>query len=362
MSEDALTMERFRSLVFGAVFALIIGWVLYVGKNVFVPVVFGAVVVYVIVGLAHALGRIPVAGRFLAPRLRTVLSIAFIAWAVFTTFDLVVANRDKVLARAPQYQESLLATIQKLAVLLRIENEPTWATLRRDLFSHVDIHGLLGSMFLSLSSLAVGLIVVLLYATFLMVELRSFDTKIANISDDPRSVARIRLVTSDINRRIGSYLALKTVISVFLGAVSWVIMLFFGLEFAAFWAVLIAFLNFLPYVGSFLGVLFPIVMSIVQFQDPGLILMLLLALSATQFVIGNILDPYVMGSSLNLSPFAILINLAVWSELWGIPGAFLAVPITAIVTIILSEFPGTRAVAVLLSKDGQLMGGDRKQA
>jgi len=362
MSEDALTMERFRSLVFGAVFALIIGWVLYVGKNVFVPVVFGAVVVYVIVGLAHALGRIPVAGRFLAPRLRTVLSIAFIAWAVFTTFDLVVANRDKVLARAPQYQESLLATIQKLAVLLRIENEPTWATLRRDLFSHVDIHGLLGSMFLSLSSLAVGLIVVLLYATFLMVELRSFDTKIANISDDPRSVARIRLVTSDINRRIGSYLALKTVISVFLGAVSWVIMLFFGLEFAAFWAVLIAFLNFLPYVGSFLGVLFPIVMSIVQFQDPGLILMLLLALSATQFVIGNILDPYVMGSSLNLSPFAILISLAVWSELWGIPGAFLAVPITAIVTIILSEFPGTRAVAVLLSKDGQLMGGDRKQA
>jgi len=362
MSEDALTMERFRSLVFGAVFALIIGWVLYVGKNVFVPVVFGAVVVYVIVGLAHALGRIPVAGRFLAPRLRTVLSIAFIAWAVFTTFDLVVANRDKVLARAPQYQESLLATIQKLAVLLRIENEPTWATLRRDLFSHVDIHGLLGSMFLSLSSLAVGLIVVLLYATFLMVELRSFDTKIANLSDDPRSVARIRLVTSDINRRIGSYLALKTVISVFLGAVSWVIMLFFGLEFAAFWAVLIAFLNFLPYVGSFLGVLFPIVMSIVQFQDPGLILMLLLALSATQFVIGNILDPYVMGSSLNLSPFAILISLAVWSELWGIPGAFLAVPITAIVTIILSEFPGTRAVAVLLSKDGQLMGGDRKQA
>ena len=73
-----------------------------------------------------------------------------------------------------------------------------------------------------------------------------------------------------------------------------------------------------------------------------------------QFLIGNFLDPYVMGSSLNLSPFAILISLAVWSELWGIPGAFLAVPITAIMTIVFCEFPGTRQVAVLLSKNGRI--------
>jgi AI-2 transport protein TqsA len=97
-----------------------------------------------------------------------------------------------------------------------------------------------------------------------------------------------------------------------------------------------------------------VLMAIVQFGDLGTILTLLVALSAVQFVIGNFLDPYVMGNSLNLSPFAILISLAVWSELWGIPGAFLAVPITAIITIVFSEFPGTRPVAVLLSKSGKL--------
>jgi AI-2 transport protein TqsA len=62
----------------------------------------------------------------------------------------------------------------------------------------------------------------------------------------------------------------------------------------------------------------------------------------------------VMANSLNLSPFAILVSLALWSELWGIPGAFLAVPITAIVTIVLSEFQGTRPLAVLLSRQGQV--------
>jgi predicted PurR-regulated permease PerM len=80
----------------------------------------------------------------------------------------------------------------------------------------------------------------------------------------------------------------------------------------------------------------------------------LLPLSVIQFVIGNILDPFVMSNSLNLSPFAILVSLSVWTGLWGIPGAFLAVPITAILTIILSEFPGSRPIAVLLSRNGQV--------
>jgi AI-2 transport protein TqsA len=61
-----------------------------------------------------------------------------------------------------------------------------------------------------------------------------------------------------------------------------------------------------------------------------------------------------MGNSLNLSPFAILVSLAIWSELWGIAGAFLAVPITAVMVIIFSGFPSTRPIAVLLSRNGSL--------
>jgi len=95
-------------------------------------------------------------------------------------------------------------------------------------------------------------------------------------------------------------------------------------------------------------------MAIVQFDTSGQVLAVLLPLSVIQFVIGNILDPFVMSSSLNLSPFAILVSLSVWTGLWGIPGAFLAVPITAILTIVLSEFPGSRPIAVLLSRKGQV--------
>jgi predicted PurR-regulated permease PerM len=209
-------------------------------------------------------------------------------------------------------------------------------------------------MVASVSAVAVTVVVVLLYASFLLIEQRSFDAKIAAISSDPRIVARIREVTSDINARIGSYLALKTFISILLGATSWIAMALMGLDFAGFWAALIALLNYIPYIGSFLGVLFPVTMSIVQFANPSDVMAVLLPLIALQFLIGNFLDPYVMGNSLNLSPFAILVSLAAWSALWGIPGAFLAVPITAIMAIVFSEFAGTRPIAVLLSRDGRL--------
>jgi predicted PurR-regulated permease PerM len=347
-------MDRLRALVFGTVLLLCIGWVLHVGKSIFVPAVFGAVIVYIVVGLSDALRRLPGLGPALPSQVRYLVSFAIIVLIGVLFAYLVMTNKERALALAPQYQQSLLATIQRVAVHFGFETEPTWATLRTELLARIDLQRMLGSLLASVGSILVTFVVVCLYATFLLLERRSFDTKIANLSDDPARVARIRQVIEAINRRIGSYLALKTLLSLLLAVSSYVVMRLFGLEFAALWAVLIFFLNFVPYVGSALGVVFPVLMTVVQFDDLGTVLSMLALLTALQFGIGNFLDPYVMGNSLNLSPFAILVSLAVWSELWGVPGAFLAVPITAILTIVLSEFPGTRPIAVLLSSNGRL--------
>lgn len=347
-------MDRLRALVYGTVLLLIVGWLLYVGKAIFVPAVLGAVIVYVIVGLAHAFDRLPGLGRRLPLQLRYLFSIAVIGLVFFLLAYLVMANKERAMALAPQYQQSLLAVIQRVAVYFGFETEPSWNTLRQELMAQINLQPLLGSLLASVGSIIVTFVVVLLYATFLLIERRYFETKLANLSDHPARVARIRDVIETINRRIGSYLALKTLLSLLLGVLSYVVMWMFALEFAALWAVLAALLNFMPYVGSVLGVVLPVLMAVVQFGDLGLILTLLLALTSLQFVIGNFLDPYVMGNSLNLSPFAILISLALWSELWGVPGAFLAVPITAIATIVFSAFAGTRPIAVLLSKSGRL--------
>lgn len=344
--------EWFRSLVLGAILAVVVGWVLHIGKPVFVPIVFSVLIMYVITGLAQVLERVPKVGPHLPVQLRYLVSITAIALVLAAGVSLVINNVGRVVAIAPHYQESLLNKIHHVMVYFGIERAPTWTTLRDDFLGQINVQGLVGTTVVSVTGLLTTLVIVFLYVTFLLLEQRFFPEKLKRLSDNPRSVERIRRVLADINDRIGAYLALKTFINLILGVVSWIILALMGVEFAAFWAMAIAVLNYVPYIGSALGVLFPVAMGIVQFDSMATVLTLFAALAAAQFVIGNFLDPYLLGNQLNLSPFVILASLAIWSAIWGIPGAFLAVPITAVLVIILSGFSGTRPIAVLLSRNG----------
>ena len=179
--------------------------------------------------------------------------------------------------------------------------------------------------------------------------------KLAAIGHETGGGEQLQKILTNINDRIGTYLAMKTLISLLTAFISYVVMRLFGLEFAVFWAVLIFFLNFIPYVGSWLSVLLPSMFALLQFNgDLGMVLAVAGTLSVAQFFLGNFLDPYLMANSLNLSGFAILISLAAWSALWGIPGAFLAVPITACITMVLAEFKASRPIAILMSRHGSV--------
>lgn len=346
--------DRFRTTVLGFLAAVALGWVLYIGKGVLVPVVFSVLVVYVIAGLARLLARLPVVGRLLPQAAGYALSALVIVCTLVFLASLIAANLGRIAELAPRYAATLLNVIQDIAGRLGVESAPTWQTLRTDLLAHVNTHRLIGSTVLSVTSIVSTLVVVLLYIAFMVIELRGLPDKLGLISNDPARVAALRKVLNNINARIGTYLAMKTVVSVAQGLVSWAILASFGVEFALFWAVLIGLLNYIPYFGSVLGVLLPSAFASMQFAAVGDVLAIALSLSVAQFVIGFFVDPYLMGNTLNLSPFVILVSLAAWSALWGIAGAFLAVPITACLVLVFAEFPGTRPIAVLLSRNGQI--------
>ena len=346
--------ERFWSFVHGVFLALIIGWVLHIGQDIFIPIIFSVLVGFVIIGMTRMLAKVPVLGPRLSIQVRYIVAALIMAVGLVSVVWLLFANVGRAVALAPQYQDSLLNSIQNLAVTLGLESEPSWKSLRQQFLAQVSIQRLVGGTLGSVLSIVATLIVVFLYVAFLLVEQRSFAAKIKNISDDPGQVAFIRQMITNVNGKIGTYLALKTLLSVVLGILSWAIMAFFGMEFAMFWGVLIALLNYVPYIGSFLSVFLPAVFAILQFGNLNSVLAVMVPLSIVQFANGNFLDPYLMGNSLNLSPFVILVSLTVWSALWGIPGAFLAVPMTAVMVMIFAEFPGTRPFAVLLSRKGDV--------
>jgi predicted PurR-regulated permease PerM len=346
--------ERFRALVYGTAFTVLLGWVLYVGREILVPIVFGVMVTYVVLGAARLLGRLPLLGPRLPVQVRYALSSLLMLGALVLLGWLTVRSLDRLNAQVPHYQSRLVALVGRGSAWLGIESEPSWDSIRRTVRDHVELQKLAGAMLGGVGAVLGGMGVVGVYAAFLLVERRHFDAKLDGLSGDPERAARLRRVVTDINHRIGTYLALKTALSVLLGLASWLILAGLRVELAGFWALLIGLFNYAPYIGTVLGVALPALFAMLQFGDLRTTLIVAGALSVLQFLIGSLLDPYVMGSSLNLSPFAILVSLTVWTALWGIPGAFLAVPLTASLAMVLAEFEGTHALAILLSEKGQV--------
>jgi predicted PurR-regulated permease PerM len=133
-------------------------------------------------------------------------------------------------------------------------------------------------------------------------------------------------------------------------------MYFVGLDFAIFWAFLIFLLNFIPNIGSLIATLFPSALALIQFENTfAPFLVILIGVGAIQLLVGNLIEPRMMGSSLNISSLAVILSLSLWGTIWGITGMVLCVPITVIMMIIFAQFPTTRPVAILLSENGQLM-------
>jgi predicted PurR-regulated permease PerM len=125
----------------------------------------------------------------------------------------------------------------------------------------------------------------------------------------------------------------------------------FDVDFALFWAIMIGLLNYIPFIGSLIGVVFPVLLTLAQFGSIQITLVVLGLLTAAQLWVGNSLEPRLIGQRVNLSPFVVLVSLSLWTSLWGVAGSILAIPLTSILAILLSHFGTTKPFAVLLSDE-----------
>ncbi len=159
-------------------------------------------------------------------------------------------------------------------------------------------------------------------------------------------------VLHDIDRKVKNYLQMKTAISLAIGTIVGTVLYLLGIELAFVFGLLVFVLNFIPSVGSIIATLLPIPIILVT---PGMTLGVGLAAvfvpAFFQFVIGNIIEPKLMGDTLNLSPVALLLSLAIWASLWGGVGALLAVPITAVIQILCERLEFTRPISAVLKGD-----------
>lgn len=339
-----LSVALWSALVFGSIILL------SQGKAFFIPLVIALIVVYLVHALSRGIQRVPWVGRFLPGPLAVILSFVAIFFLGYGLFSLVADNARSVAAEAPRYQAKLIQLQKDAFETLRIEEPDTV----NEMFRNIDLRGVFTTVATGLAALLGNITLVFLYSLFLLLEVRFLPVKLKALFPDAQRLSVVENILVRIDKDVQTYLGVKTLVSLITGGLSYIVMRLVGLDFAEFWALLIFIFNFIPTIGSIFSTLFPTILAVIQFESLGPVLVVGVGIIAIQQLMGSILEPNIMGESLNLSPLVVIVSLILWGHLWGIVGMFLCVPITVILVIILSNFEKTRWVAILLSKNGTL--------
>jgi len=189
--------------------------------------------------------------------------------------------------------------------------------------------------------------IVILFLLFILAGTGTLAPKIAMAFSSERAETLYQ-IARNIDAQIKQYLLTKTLVSLITGAIATVILLAIGVDFPFLWGFLTFLLNFIPNFGSIIATLFPVCISFLQFDTLFVPFLVLVLLITTQSVMGNVFEPRIMASSLNLSPLVVLFSLILWAWLWGIWGMVLAVPITSSLKIICENIAPLHPLAVLM--------------
>jgi predicted PurR-regulated permease PerM len=344
-------------LIQAAAVAIIITFVfaiLTLGKDLIIPMVLAIFIWYLINILADGILRLRVRGIGVPRFIAFLLALVVIFGSLVLFGNLISTSINNVIRTVPVYQENIDALLDRGARWMGLDESPQL----NQLIHQIDFTRIIQNLGFTLAGFIGNAGLILVYTLFIFLEQKCFLPKIDRMTGSGHQQTKVRRIMRQIYDDTKTYIGIKTFTSLLTGFVSYWIMASVGLDFAIFWALIIFLFNYIPTIGSIIATFFPSILALVQFPSLGPFLVVVIGVVLTQVIVGNIVEPRLMGNTLNLSPLVILLSLALWGTVWGVPGAILCVPITVLLAIIFSNFQNTRAVAVLLSRDGEIRPGD----
>lgn len=333
--------DRFLKAALAFVVLFVAGVVLKLARPVLVPFVLAVFLSYIVDPALAFLCR-----RCRFPKFSALLVVLALMFVLLYLLGVLVYSSGKAfVAELPKYQER----ISDLAGLLRTGVGP----LRIDLASVVeslDI-GQVGAFILKAIGPFVGLLgkllLVFLFLVFILAGRGRAGAKLAKVLDEGQA-GRVGGMIGAINGQVRKYIVIKTAVSLANGLIVWIALALFGVDFAALFGLLAFLLNFIPNIGSTIVAAICAAFAFFQFGTfwtPFWVLVIIVGLDA---VLGNVVEPRVMGKGLGLSPLLVFFSLLFWGWLWGIPGMILSVPLIAVIRIVCQNVPALRPAAVLM--------------
>ena len=287
--------------------------------------------------------------------LRIFITIAIVMVVIFIFGKLVTVNINAFQEQLPAYETKFWEYAGHILAYFDISQEQGKEMLD-SFFSNfkqkrlASLGGLVQALSGSFFSFLGNLMWVVLFMVFILAEREAFTRRLVRILGDDGAVPVLETMTR-VNQSVQQYLGLKTMISLLTGALVTVVLWLFGVDFALLWGTLVFIMNFIPTIGSIVATIPPIAVTLFQSGSISKTLLVAVLLIVIQVIVGNILEPKVMGRGLNLSPLVVLLSLIFWGWIWGIPGMLLSVPLTAAIRIAMEQIDSTRTVAALISSE-----------
>lgn len=263
----------------------------------------------------------------------------------FVTSASVLALRDDV-PQLTQRADILLTDLERF-----VAGRAPWVSLNDTRPMRVQVTeqiGLVVRLIFGVAATAmIEACVVVLYLLFLLLEGTQFPDRVRRAYPKEKA-EQILQVAGQVNAAVISYLKAKVKSSFFLAAPIGAVLWATGVNFSLLWAVLTFLCNFIPYIGTLVAYTLPVGFAFLWFGlswEPfaaGALLLVWHGASA------SVIEPMILGNAVGISPLVILGSLAFWGLLWGVPGMFLAIPLTAVMILVMGHFEQTRALAKLL--------------
>jgi AI-2 transport protein TqsA len=247
----------------------------------------------------------------------------------------------------PRYEEQLTGQVTDFRAWLQSTGAVGNLPSAKELVQTSSLVNVTGRLVGALGLLLTNTLLILLCYVFLLLEAKSLPQRLKRaFGEDSNTLRDLRIMASKMNH----YLVLKALVSLGTGVPVWLFLWVMGVDYPVLWGLLAFLLNFIPNIGSAIAAVPPALLALVQFG-------LLTALGVLGFffainlVMGNMVEPRLMGKGLGLSTFVVVVALVFWGWVLGTVGMFLAIPLTIMVQIVLASSPDTHHLAILLGGD-----------
>lgn len=339
---------RRQSPALAGLLVLAVLYTLYFAAELIVPILAAMLLAMVLAPLVHGLTRLKIP-RLVAAALVTALMVGALGWGV----ESLASPAAEWLQRAPQSLRDLERKLRPVKEPVEQVKQATEQVEKLagggDQGRTVKLKSDFGSMFVVSAGVLAAQLVVIVFLVFFL--LASGDQLVRRMARIPRTRSRRRrliAVTRRIKRDVAAYLGMITLINTGLGTAAGLAMWALGMPNPALWGALAALLNYIPYAGAFTTMVVVCLVGLLTFDELWRGLLPPAAILILHVLESDLITPLVVGRRLTLPPMIVFLSVTIWTWMWGIAGAMLAVPLLVIFRVAADQVDSLRPLAPFL--------------